>query len=192
MAAMLELNNLHKDLADKGFNQVRIYMSVPNSNYENILSRLHNYITIITISVHLAYQIYVNQMTDEIMAVTRHSHSTHKSVILVVHTAFRCPDDSVIPTNKNPNKHYSHVPPLTIPGEVEEIILEARLVKRVGETEFQPASDVINGLESHSVDMRKHISPSQSKMCHLFKHKGGSTQEVVFSDFCPGSIVIFK
>lgn len=131
-------------------------------------------------------------MTDEIMAVTRHSHSTHQSVILMVHTAFCCPDDSAIPTDKDPNTHYTHVPPLTIPGEVEEIILEARLVKRVGETEFQPALDVINGLESHSVDMRKHIPPSQSKMCHLSGYKGGSTQEVIFSDFCPGSIIIFK
>lgn len=137
-------------------------------------------------------QIYVDQVTEEIVAVTRHSPSTHQSVILMAHTAFRSPDNSAIPTDERPDTHYTHVPPLTVPGQVQEIILEARLMKRVGGAEFQRASDVINGLEDHMVDMRRHVSLSESNMCHLSGDGGGSTQEVVFNDFSPGSIIIFK
>lgn len=137
-------------------------------------------------------QIYVDQVTEEIVAVTRHSHSTHQSIILMAHTAFHRPDDSAIPTEERPDTHYAHVPPLTVPGQVQEIILEARLMKRGGVAEFQRAPDVINGLEDHVVDMRKHVSLSESKMCHLSGDGGGNTQEVVFNDFSPGSIIVFK
>ena len=123
---------------------------------------------------------------------TRHSPSTHESVILMAHTAFNHPPSWAIPTQSNPNTQFSHVPPLTVPGHVNEVILEARFIKKDGHSEFQKSPDVINGLETHVVDMRKNISVSESHMCRLAGEEGGSTQEVVFTDLCPGSFIIFR
>lgn len=54
------------------------------------------------------------------MAVTRHSPTSHESVVLVAFTAFRHPD-----TNAHDLRR--HVKPLRVEGIVEEIILEASL-----------------------------------------------------------------
>ena len=137
----------------------------------------------------------MDQVTEEIVAVTRHSPSTHESVILMAHTAFSHPPPWAVPTQSNPNTHFEHVPPLTVPGKVNEVILEARLVRKDGADEgeeFQKSTDVINGLETHVVDMRKNISVGESHVCRLVGEEGNSTQEVVFTDFGPGSIIIFR
>lgn len=63
-------------------------------------------------------QVYIDQMTPDVVAVTRHSPRTHESVILVAHTAFANPD---------PNAGASAVRPLRFEGQLEEIVLEADL-----------------------------------------------------------------
>ena len=132
-------------------------------------------------------------MTEEIIAVTRHSPSTHESVILIAHTAFKAPDVWAIPTKEKPNTHYDRVPPLTISGLVKEVILEARLVQHTPNTPpFQKHPSVINGLQSHVLEMQTHISLSQSRICHLAPSGSWCLQEVVFNDFCPGSIIAFR
>ena len=134
----------------------------------------------------------MDQVTEEIVAVTRHCPSTHQSVILMAHTAYSHPQPWAVPTQSSPNTRYEHVPPLTVPGQVSEIMLEARLLKKDGEeAEFQRSERVINGLTHQVVDMRTGISLGESHMCRLAE-EGGSTQEVVFTDFCPGSIIIFR
>lgn len=132
-------------------------------------------------------------MAEEIVAVTRHSPSTHESVILIAHTAFKAPDMWAIPTEGKLNTHYDRVPSLTIPGLVKEVILEARLLQRTPNTSpFQKHPSVINGLQSHVLEMQTHISLSQSRMCHLAPSGNWCLQEVVFNDFCPGSIIAFR
>lgn len=59
-------------------------------------------------------------MDNDIVAVTRHSPTTHDSVILIAFTAFKHPDP-------NANDLRRHVKPLRVEGVVEEIILEASL-----------------------------------------------------------------
>ena len=58
--------------------------------------------------------------------------------------------------------------------------------------EFQRADRVINGLSGLVLDMRADIPLSQSHMCRVAGETGGNTQEVVFTDFCPGSIIVFE
>lgn len=125
---------------------------------------------------------------------TRHSPSTHQSVILMAHTAFNHPEDWAIPTQSKPLTHYSDVPPLTVPGLIKEVVLEARLVKRCPDTPlFTKGKGCINGLESHALDMRKHIQLEDSQFCHLYSDGGNrNTQEVVFNEFSPGSIIVFR
>ena len=136
-------------------------------------------------------QIYVDQVTEEIVAVTRHCPSSHQSVILMAHTAFNHPEHWAVPTVDNPHTHYHHVPPLTVPGVVTEVILEARLVKQSGQMQqFEKHPSYINGMECHQCDMRTHIPLEKSEFCRLVNQS--STQEVQFNEFCPGSIIVFR
>lgn len=64
-------------------------------------------------------EIYVDQVTEEIIAVTRHCPAHHKSYILMAHTAFRAPAEWATPTTSNPNTGFSDVPPLTIQGQIK-------------------------------------------------------------------------
>ena len=122
---------------------------------------------------------------------TRHCPTSHQSVILMAHTAFNHPEAWAIPTVDNPHTHYHHVPPLTVPGIVQEIILEARLVKKSPETpEFKKKTEFINGLGSHVLDMRKHIQLEDSQFCQLVNQS--STQEIQFNEFSPGTIIVFR
>lgn len=59
-------------------------------------------------------------MDVDVVAVTRHSPSTHESIVLVAFTAFKHPDP-------NANNLIRHVRPLRVEGVVEEIILEATM-----------------------------------------------------------------
>ena len=62
-------------------------------------------------------------MDTDIIAVTRHSPTTHESVVLVAFTAFNRPDP-------NANDLRRYIKPLRVEGIVEEIILEASLVHK--------------------------------------------------------------
>lgn len=66
-------------------------------------------------------QVYVDQMHPDIVAVTRHSPTTHQSVILVAHTSFSYPQPNAGPTG---------VRPLRFEGSLDEIILEAELTHK--------------------------------------------------------------
>ncbi|KAL5487406.1 hypothetical protein EMCRGX_G020000 [Ephydatia muelleri] len=136
-------------------------------------------------------QVYVDQVSDNIVAVTRHSPSTHQSVILMAHTAFKSPPSHIIPTEERPCTGYSHVPPLSVQGVVQEIILEARLMDKVSKPDFIKDPSYISGLTAHMLDMRTRISVESSKMCHM-GHSRGKNSEVVFTDFCPGSVIVFR
>ena len=59
-------------------------------------------------------------MDVDVVAVTRHSPSTHESVVLVAFTAFKHPDPNAADLRR-------HIRPLRVEGVVEEIILEASL-----------------------------------------------------------------
>ena len=137
-------------------------------------------------------------MTDDIVAVTRHCPSSHQSVILVAYTAFRKPPPGSIPVSGHPRAHsHTGVPPLTIPGVVKEIILEAQLVDKstdeLSSSSFQQNPKWINGMGSQVLEMQSHVPIGQSSMCQLSSHSGeSSVQEVVFNNFGPGSIVLFQ
>lgn len=59
-------------------------------------------------------------MDSDVVAVTRHSPTSHESVVLVAFTAFKHPDS-------NAHDLKRHVRPLIVEGVVDEIILEASL-----------------------------------------------------------------
>ena len=61
-------------------------------------------------------QIFVDQVSDDVVAVTRHCPATHESVILVSYTSFRHPPHGSFPTEEQPRTNCSGIPNLTVKG----------------------------------------------------------------------------
>ncbi|XP_023190606.1 glycogen debranching enzyme isoform X1 [Xiphophorus maculatus] len=131
-------------------------------------------------------QVYVDQVDADIVAVTRHCPSTHQSVVTVSRTAF-----------KNPKTHqYSNnVPPMFIPGKIEEIVLEARTVEREARS-YKKDEKYINGMPEYTVEIKEHIPMEESA---VVKHAGVTSkgrsefvQEIQFQKLTPGSIIAFR
>ena len=66
-------------------------------------------------------QVYVDQMTADVVAVTRHCPVTHQSIVLVAHTAFNHPNDGT---------QQGYIKPLVLDGRVEEVVFEAQVVHK--------------------------------------------------------------
>ncbi|XP_014676824.1 PREDICTED: glycogen debranching enzyme-like [Priapulus caudatus] len=141
------------------------------------LNKLHHYLG------EQGYnQVYVDQVDKNIVSVTRHCPNTHQSVILVARTAFENPQNI---------RETGEIPPLCIPGVVDEIVLEARLVPRPG----SPARDdraYIAGLADYACELSEHVPLKDSHMVEL-SHEGEHGLQVVdFTCFTPGSVIAFK
>jgi glycogen debranching enzyme len=139
------------------------------------------------------HEIFVDQVTEEIIAVTRHCSTNHKSFILMAHCAFHTPPDWATPTFNNPQTHFNSVPSLTVQGSIKGIHMEAKLVRddKRQALDHTPSPHYVNGLDQYRLDISHLIPLDQSTMCHLISNNS-PIQEVIFTDFSPGSIIIFE
>ena len=62
---------------------------------------------------------------------------------------------------------------------------------KASKSAFTKDPSFIIGLTSHMLDMQTHIHVENSKMCRMASPRG-KTSEVVFTDFCPGSVIVFR
>ncbi|NP_001412258.1 glycogen debranching enzyme isoform 7 [Homo sapiens] len=131
-------------------------------------------------------QVYVDQVDEDIVAVTRHSPSIHQSVVAVSRTAFRNPKTSF---------YSKEVPQMCIPGKIEEVVLEARTIER-NTKPYRKDENSINGTPDITVEIREHIQLNESK---IVKQAGVATkgpneyiQEIEFENLSPGSVIIFS
>ncbi|XP_063481653.1 glycogen debranching enzyme isoform X4 [Symphalangus syndactylus] len=131
-------------------------------------------------------QVYVDQVDEDIVAVTRHSPSIHQSVVAVSRTAFRNPKTSF---------YSKEVPQMCIPGKIEEVVLEARTIER-NTKPYRKDENSINGMPDITVEIREHIQLNESK---IVKQAGVATkgpneyiQEIEFENLSPGSVIIFR
>lgn len=127
-------------------------------------------------------------MDPNIVAVTRHSPTTHKSVILVAHTSFSCPDPTAGPTK---------VRPLRFEGNIDEIILEAEVTHKSGKPFDKPFlykrnDKLINGLTEYNLELREHIPLSQSKIFKQTPIIDGNITQLDFTNLRPGSVVAIR
>ncbi|XP_063796122.1 glycogen debranching enzyme isoform X2 [Pseudophryne corroboree] len=145
------------------------------------LNRLHQ-----ELASHGFIQVYVDQVDEDIVAVTRHCPHTHQSVVAVSRTAFRDPQTSF---------YSKEVPQMCIPGTIEEVILEARTVEWKTEP-YKKDEHFINGLPQYTVEIREHIQLKDSKIVRqagvTTKGPNEYVQEIDFENLTPGSVIIFR
>lgn len=68
----------------------------------------------------VSWQVFVDQVTEHVVTVTRHNPVSHQSVVLVAYTAFKPPAQI--------KEH--HIRPLKVQGHLEEIIFEMQVKGR--------------------------------------------------------------
>ncbi|XP_050816886.1 glycogen debranching enzyme isoform X2 [Gopherus flavomarginatus] len=131
-------------------------------------------------------QVYVDQVDEDIVAVTRHCPNTHQSVVAVSRTAFRDPKTS---------SYSKEVPQMCIPGKIEEVVLEARTIER-NVSPYKKDEHFINGLPNYTVEIREHIQIRESKIIKqagtAIKGPNEFVQEIEFENLTPGSVIIFR
>ncbi|XP_051552871.1 glycogen debranching enzyme-like isoform X1 [Myxocyprinus asiaticus] len=131
-------------------------------------------------------QVFVDQVDEDIVAVTRHSPSTHQSVVAVCRTAF-----------KNPKHHRytDEVPPMCIPGKIEEVVLEARTIERQAGS-YRKDERSINGMPEYTVEIKEHIQLKDSTVVRqagvTSRGRSEYVQEIVFEQLTPGSVIVFR
>ncbi|XP_011685016.1 PREDICTED: glycogen debranching enzyme isoform X2 [Wasmannia auropunctata] len=139
-------------------------------------------------------QVFVDQMDTDIVAVTRHSPTSHESVVLVAFTAFEHPDS-------NAHDLRRHVRPLRVEGVVEEIILEASL-SHVDAKNGKPLfllpekyvmdENVINGLSEYTLSLKQHVQCCDSTIIEKVDSGDPKITQLNFVNFQPGSIIAIR
>ncbi|XP_069029313.1 glycogen debranching enzyme isoform X1 [Embiotoca jacksoni] len=131
-------------------------------------------------------QVFVDQVDADIVAITRHCPSTHQSVVTVSRTAF---------SNPKTHQYDAEVPPMLIPGKVEEVVLEARTVERHAGS-YKKDDNYINGMPEYTVEIKEHIPLAESAVVSQpgVASKDGSefVQKITFQKFTPGSVFAFR
>lgn len=142
-----------------------------------VLNRLHKSMTYEGFS-----EVFVDQRTNDVLAVTRHRPMRHDSYVLIAHSAFQV---EATPTES--------IPPLPIAGRVTSVVLEARLVADGASdplSSYRRRRSFINALEDISLEMRVDFRPSDATFCRI--HAGDGHSIVHFVDFRPGTVLIMK
>ncbi|XP_058794874.1 glycogen debranching enzyme isoform X2 [Phymastichus coffea] len=140
-------------------------------------------------------QVFVDQMDSDVVAVTRHSPTSHESVVLVAFTAFNQPDPNASDLKR-------HIRPLRVEGVVEEIILEASFAHE-GATngecspyslpkKFVKNDNFINGYTEYKVTVKEHIQISDSKSVEKVDSGDPKITQLNFTNFQPGSVFAIR
>ncbi|XP_047985833.1 glycogen debranching enzyme [Leguminivora glycinivorella] len=144
LAARKELNLLHCQLAQQGYDEV-----------------------------------YVDQMTEAVTAVTRHSSVSRRSVLLAAHTAFAPPQgDAPLP------------PPLRFEGDLEEILFEMELQPRSGAA-YSASARYINGLEQWTAAVRRRPAADAARFVAAARREGALTV-LDWRAFPPGAVIALR
>ncbi|CAL8276876.1 unnamed protein product [Lota lota] len=131
-------------------------------------------------------QVYVDQVDADTVAVTRHCPSTHQSVVTVSRTAF---------WDVKTHQYPATTPPMFIPGKIEEVVFEARMVERHAGS-YKRDDDIINGMPEYTVEIKEHMALADSSLVKpgVVTSKGRSEfiQEITFQKLTPGSAIAFR
>ena len=128
-------------------------------------------------------EVFVDQMDQDVVAVTRHDPKSHESVVLVAHTAF----NDGVDINRTSTGLW-----LKVDAELIEVELEAKLYK-VKDQEFVQDDNIINGLENFFVDLRTHLDIKDARFVRLDDSNQDSAKtRIELNNFPPGSVIAFR
>ena len=134
-------------------------------------------------------QVFVDQVTEHVVTVTRHNPVTHESVILVAYTSF-CPPGHI---------GSSWIRPLQVEGSLDSVLfeLEQKAVTPGDEFKASPGnfkqdSNFITGLNGIALTVRKDISLQQARFVEGGSAPSGSVSLNFTGDFKPGCVVALK
>ncbi|CAN9506545.1 unnamed protein product [Ophioblennius macclurei] len=119
-------------------------------------------------------QVDVRQLCRDVIVVTRHCPISHGSVVAVVRRASKVPEF----------QHYTDVPPIIIPGQVQEVLLESVTTKQ--------NSDTNNGFNNWKINIREHIQLQDSKVEIRTRKRKSSNQEIILGKVPQGYVIILR
>lgn len=118
-------------------------------------------------------EIFVDQVNDDTIAITRHNPTDGRSIVLVARTAFS-KEFGPCPT-----------PTIAIQGRVKRVILEAQAFG--DPSRYIPNSQFINGLSSFKINIiSQNCNPDESQLAKF------SSSEVRLELFLPSSVMAFE
>lgn len=120
-------------------------------------------------------EVYVDQLTKDVVAVTRHCPKTRKSVIMIGHTRF---NHSSGETNKDVC--------LEVEGELDQVLLEAKMVKIDDNFIFEKHDIFINGC----ANWRAEVKIGNSDMIKLTQKVDEGKLKIDLSCLISGSFVV--
>ncbi|CAF3842347.1 unnamed protein product [Rotaria sp. Silwood1] len=135
-------------------------------------------------------QLLVDQLTKNVLLITRYNPSTHKSILLIAYTSFI--EENV------------RISPLSIEGIIDEIIIEASINNNNNNNQeendliknFKRSNEYINGIECKNVYLNENLSIDKSRFIRLTSSNskdyiGFRTIEFT-EEFKKGSIIILE
>ena len=127
-------------------------------------------------------QVFVDQRTPDVVAVTRHNPQTHDGYLMIAHTAFK-------------DLPGLGIPPITIEGEITAIALEAKPKQSQKMTPdflkvFSKDENFLNGIDGYEVYCQSDIETNQSACCKITHGEVERKKVITLTNFPPGSIVV--
>jgi len=126
------------------------------------------------------HQLLVDQLTSNVIMMTRYNPQTHQTMILISHTSFI----------RNDENRWEHIPSVSFDGQISSIRHESSLKHFYQDEpieEFVRCQKTLNGLTNNEIYFREHLAKDQSRFIRLIND--GQTIEFT-NEFRPGSILI--
>lgn len=122
-------------------------------------------------------ELFVDQVDQNVLAITRHNPVTHKSVVLIARTSF-WKESSLIT---------GFIRSIPIAGRINQILLEGKMVGNADGFVRDP--EVINGIPDFVSDVRTNFSVEKSAFISITKSAG--INHLKFDKFTPSSVIAF-
>ena len=127
-------------------------------------------------------ELFVDQVDQNVLAITRHNPVTHKSVVLIARTSF-WKESSLIT---------GFIRSIPIAGKINQILLEGKMVGNPDgfmKDGFMKDPEVINGIRDFVSDIRTNIPVEKSAFISITKSAG--INHLKFDKFTPSSVIAF-
>jgi len=145
---------------------------------KNVLNHLHQ-----SLALNGFDQVFVDQRTPDVVAVTRHNPLNHLGYLMIAYTSFT-------------DICKSAIPPISVEGIITRIALEAKPKQQEKSTAdfikaFTKSEQYINGIDDYSVYVQNDLPIDKSTCCKINCEKEG-VNIITFTNFPPGSVLVLS